>query len=154
MATARCPCETVFDGEWADGYDGGDDSVCEQDVFDSDGAAFAAGFSLPLGRALLVLTAISLGVDVAKGRRTLRFPPVAWMWVLFVAVAFGATWHGLDPDRGLSRLSKLVWYLGIPLAASIVDSREKAWSLVRAYVLERGCSPCACSVATFPSPWR
>ena len=98
-------------------------------------AAFAAGFSLPLGRAMLGLSLVALLADVAIRRRRLRFPPSAWLWLLFAGIAAGATVYGLNPEAGLPRLWKLAWYLGIPVAASLADTRERAWALVRAYVL-------------------
>ncbi len=100
--------------------------------------AFAAGFSIPLGRAFLALTLLLLVGDLCAGRRRLRWPVSAWLWLLLVAVACVVTWHGVNPAKGLHRLNKLVWYAGLPLAASIVDSRARAWSVVRALVLGSG----------------
>ena len=100
--------------------------------------AFAAGFSLPLGRVLLALALVGLAIDVATGKRRLRMPLSGWLWIATFALAAVVTHFGVNPAKGMHRLPKLLWYIGIPIAASIVDSREKAWSLVRAFVLGTG----------------
>jgi O-antigen ligase len=91
-------------------------------------AACCAMFSLPLSRAMLVLSLVALIVDCVRYRRSVRFPLVAWAWLAFVAVAVLASAVGLNPSRSFQKLDKLVWYVGIPLAATLVrdDARVRA----------------------------
>lgn len=95
-------------------------------------SAFFMGFSLPLGRLGLLAAAVFLAVDAAKGRRRLRMPLSGWLWLALAALAVVVTAQGLNPGKGLGKLDKLIWYMGLPVAASVVDSRERLWRVLRA----------------------
>lgn len=87
---------------------------------------------------MLALSCAALAVDVAAGRRRVRMPASGWLWIALSLLAVVVTYFGLNPAKGMHRLPKLFWYVGIPVAASLVDSREKAWAVVRAFVLGAG----------------
>ena len=114
-------------------------------------AAFACGFSLPLGRALLAVSLVALAIDIARGRKRLRIPATAWLWIALSVLAAVVTYYGVNPAKGLHRLPKLLWYIGIPIAASAVDSREKAWAVVRAFVLGTGVLALRLLAGTIPA---
>ena len=97
-------------------------------------AAFCMGFSLPLGRIGLLAAAVALGVEAARGRRRLRMPLTGWLWLALVALAVVVTAHGPNPAKGLGKLDKLVWFMGIPVAASIIDSHKQLWQVLRAII--------------------
>lgn len=100
--------------------------------------ALAMGFSMPLGRLLLAASAVLLTVDAVRGRRRWRMPATAWLWLALVALAAVVTWQGINPQKGLHRLDKLFWYIGLPLAASLADSRARIWRVVQALLLGLG----------------
>jgi hypothetical protein len=98
-------------------------------------SAFCMGFSMPTGRLFMLAAAVLLAVDVAKHRRRLRMPATAWLWLALVALAVVVTANGLNPAKGMGKLDKLMWFMGIPVAASIVDSRGRLWQVLRALIL-------------------
>ena len=97
-------------------------------------SAFCMGFSLPLGRLGLLAAAVCLAVDAARGRRRLRMPLTGWLWLALAALAVVVTAHGINPAKGLGKLDKLVWFMGLPVAASVVDSRGRLWQVLRALI--------------------
>jgi hypothetical protein len=97
-------------------------------------SAFCMGFSLPLGRLFLLAAAVGLAIDAARGRRRLRMPLTGWLWLALLALAVVVTAHGLNPDKGMGKLDKLIWFMGIPVAASVIDSRERFWQVLRALI--------------------
>ncbi len=98
-------------------------------------SAFCMGFSMPLGRLGMLAATIALLVDIARGRRRWQMPATAWVWLLLLLLAGVVTWYGLNPAKGVKRLTKLLWFIGIPVAASIIDSREQMWRVLRALLL-------------------
>jgi hypothetical protein len=109
-------------------------------------AAFAAGFSLPLARmALLAALALTLR-DVLRGRRRWCFPATARAWVAFLLVALVTTAvvaaTNTDPltipRKGLGKLTKLLWFLAIPLVPTLVDSRGRFLQVATAFTLGTG----------------
>ena len=89
-------------------------------------AVFSVAFSLPLGRLMVVLCLVTLVVDCVKHRRYPAFPLVAWCWLLFFLVAVMTSVLGVDPPRSVGKLDKLLWFLAIPLSATLVQNRERA----------------------------
>ena len=97
-------------------------------------SAFCMGFSLPLGRVFMLVAVIGLAVDIVRGRRRLRMPATAWLWLALTALAIVVTATGPNPGKGLGKIDKLMWYIGIPLAASVIGSRAQLWSVLRALI--------------------
>ncbi len=95
-------------------------------------SAFCMGFSMPMGRLFMAVALAGLVVDVVRGRRKLRMPASAWLWLALVALAVVVTVNGLNPQKGVGKLNKLMWFMGIPVAASLVDSRERLRRVLRA----------------------
>lgn len=107
--------------------------------------------SLPLARLFL---AVSLFFALRAGKR-LRMTPPAWGWVAYLVLAVTVTaavaaantpWgvaHGLtdevdiyiDPVKGLRKTVKLLWYISIPLSATLVDSHSRLRTVLRAILL-------------------
>lgn len=111
--------------------------------------AFLSMLSLPLARAALLCSL----VFAIRGRR-LRMAAPAWGAAAYFALAvvvtasvaivnspFGVA-HGLcgevdiyiEPLKGLRKTTKLLWYVSIPLAASLVTSRERFASVAKAWL--------------------
>jgi O-antigen ligase len=94
---------------------------------------FAMPFSLPAARAgLAVATVLALVVAVGEGRLP-HLPPVGWFGAAFVAIACLATLNGVNPQLGCPKLRKLVWFVGIPVAAQLVNDRDRLLRVMTAW---------------------
>jgi len=102
------------------------------------GSAFGAAFSLPLGRALLAISLLSLVLSMIGGRRLPRIPQVGWLAAIFIVVAIVATMNGVNPDLGVPKLRKLFWFVGIPVCFMLINSSYRAEMLLRAYAVGAG----------------
>ncbi len=96
-------------------------------------SAFGAAFSLPFGRLMLVFSVVALCVACARKRCALMFSAVAWCWIVFALVAVVVSAVGLDPARSFNKLDKLIWFMGIPLSATLVSDSARVRSLLRAF---------------------
>lgn len=101
-------------------------------------AAFAMGFSMPTGRGLLALTLVLTLVETARGRLRWRMPASAWLWLTFAGLAVIVTVNGVNPDKGVPRLDKLLWFVGLPLAATLVTSWQRLRQALLALTLGLG----------------
>lgn len=90
---------------------------------------------MPLGRAFVALTLLLLlGRGWARRQSPLRMPLSAWLGLGYFLVAMGLTICGVNPGHGVSRLTKLLWYVALPVAATVaVDARFRI-SAIRAFV--------------------
>lgn len=102
------------------------------------GAACAAAFSLPLGRLLLAASLSALVVMHVRSRSVPRLPAVAWCALTFMVVAALATIFGVDPERAVPKLRKLLWFLGIPVTALLVTTPRRLSVLLTAFAA--GCT--------------
>lgn len=93
--------------------------------------AFFAMVSMPMARVSLVLSLVTL-LCGRESRRTFRMtaPTAGWLAYLAVAIVISAAMAWIDPDplidprRGFSKLTKLLWFVAIPVAAAQVRT---AW---------------------------
>ncbi len=114
---------------------------------------FCGMVSLPLARASLVLSLVFSIVDKnARSRFRLTPPGFGWLAYFVLAVVVSGAmamanseWgvaHGLmpavdpyiEPARGFCKLSKLLWYLAIPVAAMQVRDAGRFRSAFRAWI--------------------
>lgn len=102
------------------------------------GSAFTIAFSLPLGRALLAICLIFIAVHLIRERRLPVIPPVAWIGFLFAIVAIVVTVFGVNPSIGVPKLEKLLWFIGIPVSATLVSSPQRLSRLLGAYAIGTG----------------
>ncbi|MCE9616405.1 MAG: O-antigen ligase family protein [Lentisphaerae bacterium] len=101
-------------------------------------AAFTGAFSLPAGRAMLALSTVLLVVGMFRRRQRPAFPPVVWWALAYVAITIVVTMFGTNPHRGVPKLTKLIWFAGIPVGALLVTSSERLRHVVKAYALGAG----------------
>jgi O-antigen ligase len=101
-------------------------------------SSFTMCFSLPAGRAFLALGLIFTVVYLVSTRRLPFLPVTAWLWLLFFVVAIFATVFGVNPELGVPKLRKLIWFMGIPVAAILVTSKERVGFVVRAFAVGSG----------------
>ena len=103
------------------------------------GAVFASAFTLPGGRWLLGASVVLTVIQLVRERRAPAFPAVAWLGLTCILIAVCTTIWGMNPARGIPKLTKLIWFIGIPLCATLVTGPSRIWMLVRAYA-------CGCGV--------
>ncbi len=97
-------------------------------------SVFGSAFSLPLGRAFLLLSLILLITRAVRGGGRIAFPFSAWCWLAFAAVAALASAFGVNPALSFSKINKLIWFIGIPVAATLATSPLRILALLRAYI--------------------
>jgi hypothetical protein len=97
-------------------------------------SAFGSAFSLPLGRSFLLLSLILLITRALRGGGRIVFPFSAWCWVAFATIASLSSAFGVNPALSFSKIDKLIWFMGIPVAATLATSRVRILILLRAYI--------------------
>lgn len=98
-------------------------------------SAFAMAFSLPAGRALLAIALLLWLINVFRSRQRVAIPIVAWIGFLFVLEAAIVTVFGVNPELGVPKLRKLLWFVGIPVWAAMVGSPGRLGDVMRAFAL-------------------
>lgn len=101
-------------------------------------SAFGVCFSLPFGRGMLALSFILTLLHLARDRRMPTIPPVAWLGLLHIAVLVAVTVFGPYSEIGVPKLRKLLWFLGIPLAATIVNTPRRLSGLLGSFAAGTG----------------
>ena len=106
---------------------------------------FFCGISMPLARIFLLISAVGSLVRAIRQHNWARIsrPTIGWLtyFVLALVVSVIATCclndPLLNPSKGLSKIDKLFWYIGIPIVSLSVNSKERFVQLLRWYVI--GC---------------
>jgi len=101
------------------------------------GAVFAITFSIALGETLLVAGFILFVLFLFRERGFPVFPRVGWIALVFVIIAIFTALFGVNPPRGIHRLSRLFWLVALPMSATLIRSRERLTEVFRAFAL--GC---------------
>lgn len=101
-------------------------------------AAFAVAFSLPAGRTMLVLSLVLLLIDCIRNQHAPIFPAVAWCWLAFAGIALLTSLCGVNPSHSLKQLDKLLWFLAIPISATLIQDWKRVRTLLIAFAA--GCS--------------
>ena len=104
--------------------------------------SFLSMVSMPLARGMLVVSLVS-ALATRAGRRRFRLVPPAAGWLLYLALAIVVSSVAaaccddplLVPRRGLHKLPKLLWFVSIPLAASLATTRERLRDALAALAL-------------------
>jgi len=100
-------------------------------------AAFTLAFSLPAGRTFMALALVLLIVRFFKTRKPLVMPATGWAALAFIAVAIASTAFGESPALGFRKIDKLVWFMAIPVTATVITSYRHLSGMMAAYVF--GC---------------
>ncbi len=98
-------------------------------------SVFLAPFSLPAARLFLALTLLALLIHRGSRPYRLRLTASFWFWMLYTLTALYASWQGLDPVYSLENCTKFLWFMGIPIAATLVRNRQDTIQVLQAYVL-------------------
>jgi O-antigen ligase len=99
------------------------------------GSVFSSAFSHPTGRSLLALSLILLSVHLVRRRKMPVVNCTAWLGFAFVLVAVVVTLFSPYAEIGTRKLPKLLWFIGIPVCATLVMTRRRLSYLLGAYVL-------------------
>jgi hypothetical protein len=98
-------------------------------------AMFCVAFSLPLGRSMAALSLVFLAVDCIRDRYLPRFSLVGWCAVAFIAVAFFASYVGINPTRSFAKIHKLFWFAALPVTVTLLAGRpQRMGTILRAFV--------------------
>ncbi len=97
-------------------------------------AAFFAPFSLLAGRILLASSFAALLYARIRSAQPIHCTKAGWLWLGFILVSFLVSLQGIDPWSSVNDLTKLLWFAGIPIAATLIDRRQRAMILLGAYV--------------------
>ncbi len=101
-------------------------------------SAFGMAFSLPLGRLFLLLCMGLLLWRMVRGGGRIAFPSTAWCWLVFAVLAVVVSAYGVNPALSFRKISKLIWFMGIPAAATLATTRGRVQALIKAYVFGAG----------------
>jgi len=77
-------------------------------------------------------------VHLVRERQFPTIPPVAWLGFLHILVLVVVTVFGPYSELGVPKLRKLLWFLGIPLAATIVNTPRRLSGLLGAFTVGTG----------------
>ncbi len=97
-------------------------------------AAFTAPFSLLAGRIFLASAFGALLYARFRHAEPIRCTKICWFWVAFIIISFLVSLQGITPVGSIGDLTKLLWFAGIPVAATLIDNRRRAIALLAAYV--------------------
>jgi len=95
-------------------------------------SVFVTPFTFPVGRLLLAIAFLLLVIRQIRLRRFPPIPPVAWIGLAFVLLACIVTANGVHPEIGCPKLSKLAWFIGIPVAAMVVSDARRLKTVFKA----------------------
>ncbi len=90
-------------------------------------SAFACAFSLPLGRIFMVVAFVLLCADCVVCRKLPKLPVTVWLGFAFLLMLSISTVLAEEFVLFDSKLDKLFWFVGLPLAALLITS---SWRLV------------------------
>jgi O-antigen ligase len=99
--------------------------------------AFGAGASLPLGRAGLALCLIVVLVGLARRVYALRATATFWLALAFVLLTVLVTCNGLNPELGVPKLDKLLWFFGLFVGPFVLTRERRPLRVLQVYVV--GC---------------
>ena len=96
--------------------------------------AFTAAFSLPAGRGFLAVSFLLIIVGAIWTRRRPRISRTTILGFVFLSFLCIATFKGINPELGVKKLDKLIWFIGIPVTAILVSSYQRLVGLLGAFV--------------------
>lgn len=104
---------------------------------------FCSAISMPLARIFILACFVNVLIRCVKQKRYPRIGRPCVGWLIYFALAIVASCVAsaclndpmLDPSRGLGKLDKLMWFIGVPLIAILVDSKERFVQLLKWYVV-------------------
>ena len=95
-------------------------------------------FSIALGQACGGLCLLAALLAVARRRVRRVVPAVFWPALAFAAIAVLSVAFGPEPFRLVKKTGRLVWFLFIPVAATLVQTAPRRESLLKAFILGSG----------------
>jgi hypothetical protein len=98
---------------------------------------FSIAFSIALGQVFAGLTFLLFLTGLFKGRISGRLPAVVWFAAAFTAVAVATSWRGGGAHGLWGRTGKLLWFMLIPVTASLACRPDRASKVIWAFLL--GC---------------
>ena len=97
-------------------------------------AAFFTPFTLPFGRLSVAVALVLLLIENIRARRFPVFSPVAWIALVWIVLACIVTVNGVNPEYGVPRLQKLMWFIAIPVATCLMCNTKRLRMMMHAFV--------------------
>ena len=102
------------------------------------GSTLTLGVSLPLARGFLVMALIFICLDFLKTRARPWIPLIAGLALAHLLLTVLSTVWGINPERGIGKLHKLLWFISLPAAAWIIRKPERLGIFLKALTLGIG----------------
>jgi len=99
------------------------------------GSALTIGFSLPLARGFLVMALVFICLDFLKTRTRPWIPMVAGLALAHLLLTVLSTVWGINPEHGIGKLHKLLWFVSLPATAWIIRKPERLGVFLKALIL-------------------
>jgi O-antigen ligase len=107
-------------------------------------SAFGVAFSIAIGQTLFGVAVLGWTVWLARARRLPTIPLAAWLCLLFFVVVASGIPHGVNPERSVSKVRRLFWFMALPVASSLIRDRRRVAGLLTAFA-------CGCGVQALES---
>ena len=91
-------------------------------------------FSMLLGQITMGGALLLALLAAVRRRRRPGSHGVVWLMLVFAAIAVMTAVWGANPEKGVSKLPRLAWWLGIPAAILLVDTTERLLAVLRAFM--------------------
>lgn len=91
-------------------------------------------FSIALGQVMAGLCFLFFLAAVFRGEARWRMPVAAWLGFAFVVVAVAGSWRMGGVEGLWGRCGKLLWFLLLPVSASLVTSSRRVMQVVWAFL--------------------
>lgn len=115
------------------------------------GTVFGTAFSIALGQTLGFPCLILFVAAAASRRVRWVIPPVFWPAFIFSLIALLSVHLGPEPTGALKKTGRLVWFLLIPITASLARTPARRMALLRA--LAGGAGLLAVKIILW-NPWK
>ena len=87
---------------------------------------------------MLALALVFTVAHLIRDRRLPVIPPVAWFGLLHILVLVTVTVLGPYSELGVPKLRKLLWFLGIPVAATLVNTPRRLSGVLGSFAAGTG----------------
>lgn len=115
------------------------DTTLEQWAFGALLATVSSiAFSIALGQLFAGLAFLLFLIGIARGRITPRVPAIVWLSAAFTVVAVVTSWKGGGVCGLWGRTGKLLWFMLIPVTASLACRSGRAEKMLWAFL--SGCT--------------
>jgi O-antigen ligase len=95
---------------------------------------FSITFSIALGQVFAGVAFLLFVIGLCKGRLTFRLPAIVWFAAAFAVVAVVTSWRGGGASGLWGRTGKLLWFMLIPVTASLACRSDRVEKMIGAFL--------------------